>query len=415
MPCWIARSLAGRRGRHRETQRLRKLAGTRFQQLSAPVAAKAVEDTAFYRYGRLLSRNDVGFDAGRLALSIDSFHARQRRTAGGFPGRDAGDGNARPQARRGSARPPGGDQRGAGGVGNLRAPVPGAERRTLPTGRPGRRDHAVSDDRRRLAAGTPTRTGIGEFAERLAGWQQKALREAKLRTDWTEPHEDYETTARDFLQRLFEPESGFLELARPFIELIAPAGAVNGLSQAVLKMTVPGMPDFFQGTEFWDFSLVDPDNRRPVDYDRRRAALAAGVAAPSLLDTWRDGGIKQALIHAVLDLRRQAEPLFARGSYHAPDGRWTVGRPVHCLRPDGYVVRPGRRGSAAGARPAAPRRPVAVGRRCPAAPHPAPTPDLHSRSARNVFGGALTTQTELQLDTLLAHFPVAVLHISKSA
>ena len=112
--------------------------------------------------------------------------------------------------------------------------------------------------------------GCHAFAERLAGWQQKALREAKLRTNWTAPNEEYEAIARNFLFNVFSRQGAFLSLAQSFTDMIAPTGAVNGLAQVVLKMTVPGMPDFFQGTDFWDFSLVDPDNRRPVDYDSRR-------------------------------------------------------------------------------------------------------------------------------------------------
>ena len=157
--------------------------------------------------------------------------------------------------------------------------------------------------------------GCRAFAERLAGWQQKALREAKLRTNWTAPDEEYEAIARNFLFGLVSRQSAFLPLARSFIDMIAPAGAVNGLAQTVLKMTVPGMPDFFQGTEFWDFSLVDPDNRRPVDYDARREALAADRGPLECRRSWRDGRIKQAVIQRVLTLRRREPDLFARGDY----------------------------------------------------------------------------------------------------
>src|SRR6202042_1326156 len=115
-----------------------------------------------------------------------------------------------------------------------------------------------------------------------------------LHTDWTTPNENYETTARNFLFSLLSPKGGFLPIAQAFIDLIAPAGALNGLAQTVLKMTVPGMPDFFQGTEFWDFSLVDPDNRRPVDYAARREALAMGAEPADCLTSWRDGRIKQS-------------------------------------------------------------------------------------------------------------------------
>jgi (1->4)-alpha-D-glucan 1-alpha-D-glucosylmutase len=149
--------------------------------------------------------------------------------------------------------------------------------------------------------------GCQTFVERLAVWQQKALREAKLRTDWTAPNETYEKTAKDFLFRMFADRDGRLRAVRGFVDTIAPAGAVNGLTQTVLKMTVPGVPDFFQGTEFWDLSLVDPDNRRPVDH-RVRRELAG--------QSWRDGRIKQDVIHKVLTLRRQTPDLFARGGYN---------------------------------------------------------------------------------------------------
>ncbi len=411
----LDRWLGGEEG-GRETLRLRKLAGTRFQQLSAPVAAKAVEDTAFYRYGRLLSRNDVGFDAARLGASVASFHKAAADRLAAFPDgmlatathdhKRGEDLRARlavisevPEAwetfvRRALALNPGAPRPDPGDEVMLYQMIAGAWPLDLDASNP---------------------AGIGEFVERLAGWQQKALREAKLRTDWTEPNEDYEATARDFLHRLFEPASGFLALAGPFIDLIAPAGAVNGLSQAVLKMTVPGMPDFFQGTEFWDFSLVDPDNRRPVDYDRRRAALAAATEAGQILDAWRDGTLKQALIHAVLQLRQRAEALFARGTYMplVVEGP-LADRMIAFARIDTAsalvvvaprlvqgLLRPGERLQL---------DPDVLRHNTLALP-----PELHRRSARNVFGEAVMMQPELRLDTLFAHFPVAVLHMVESA
>jgi (1->4)-alpha-D-glucan 1-alpha-D-glucosylmutase len=151
--------------------------------------------------------------------------------------------------------------------------------------------------------------------ERLGLWQQKALREAKLRTSWAAPNEAYESLAANFLTGLLRPNGLFLPIVQSFVDLIAPAGAVNGLAQTLLKLTVPGMPDFFQGTEFWDLSLVDPDNRRAVDYDSRRRALATGADPLQRLRPWRDGRVKQALIRSLLGLRRRAPALFARGGY----------------------------------------------------------------------------------------------------
>jgi (1->4)-alpha-D-glucan 1-alpha-D-glucosylmutase len=282
-----------------------KVANTRFQQLSAPIAAKAVEDTAFYRYGRLLSRNDVGFDAARLGSSIPDFHRACADRLARFP--DAMLATATHDHKRGE------DLRARLAV-ISEIPDQWAEFVT--------KSHAIDTEKpdpadeitlyQMIVGAWPPQLdpsdalGCQAFAERLAVWQQKALREAKLNTDWTSPNEIYETKAKNFLFSLFSHQGGFLRLARSFVDTIAPAGAVNSLAQTVLKMTVPGMPDFFQGTEFWDFSLVDPDNRRPVDYRARQEPAE---------QSWRDGCIKQNVIRKVLGLRRRAPDLFARGDY----------------------------------------------------------------------------------------------------
>jgi (1->4)-alpha-D-glucan 1-alpha-D-glucosylmutase len=306
-----AHAVLGQLGRWLGGEPGHKTANTRFQQLSAPIAAKAVEDTAFYRYGRLLSRNDVGFDAARLGGSIADFHRACADRLAAFP--DAMLATATHDHKRGE---------------DLRArlavisEVPTewaaflAECQAITQGQTINREKPDPADEimlyQMIVGAWPPHLNLSDepacqaFAERLAIWQQKALREAKLRTDWTTPNETYETTARNFLFRLFSPSGGFLPLARSFIDTIAPAGAVNGLAQAMLKMTVPGMPDFFQGSEFWDFSLVDPDNRRPVDYRARREAAG---------HSWRDGCVKQAMIRKILTLRRQLPDLFARGGY----------------------------------------------------------------------------------------------------
>jgi maltooligosyltrehalose synthase len=154
------------------------------------------------------------------------------------------------------------------------------------------------------------------FAERLAAWQQKALREAKLFSDWAAVDESYEGAARRFTLALIAEAAlpDLLQEIAALVRRIAPAGAVNGLVQCLLRLTVPGVPDLYQGTEFWDFSLVDPDNRRPVDFSARAAALGdADLSA--LAGAWRNGRIKQALIAELLALRRRAPALFAEGSY----------------------------------------------------------------------------------------------------
>jgi len=157
--------------------------------------------------------------------------------------------------------------------------------------------------------------GRREFAGRLARWQQKALREAKLETDWSVPNDAYEAAAGEVLDALVAryAQPDLLKQLVAFAERIAPAGAVNGLAQVLLKLTVPGVPDIYQGTELWDFSLVDPDNRRPVSYAKRTGPIPVDLGA--LVKNWRDGRIKQALMMRLLDVRRKNPGLFEHGSY----------------------------------------------------------------------------------------------------
>ena len=311
---WLGGEAAGKPGGE-----LRIRATRRFQQLSAPVAAKAVEDTAFYRYGRLLSRNDVGFDAARLGMEPAEFHAANLSRCRTFP--DALLATATHDHKRGE------DVRARLAViSEIPDEWQAAVRRWLeasaphrPTAGPTPGDEALLYQMIigawPLSLAPEDAPSCQAFAERLAGWQHKAIREAKLQGDWTGPDEAYEAAARDFLMRLLSPGSVFAAEAAAFVQRISPAGAVNGLAQTLLKLTSPGAPDFFQGTEFWDFSLVDPDNRRPVDFDTRADALADTSSAVALAAPWRDGRIKQAVIARTLALRRAIPALFARGEY----------------------------------------------------------------------------------------------------
>jgi (1->4)-alpha-D-glucan 1-alpha-D-glucosylmutase len=154
-----------------------------------------------------------------------------------------------------------------------------------------------------------------EYAERLAAWQLKSLREAKLATDWTVPNLEYEDAAESFLYTIMADAGGFAAQAANFAHRIGPAGAVNGLAQILLKLTAPGVPDLYQGTDLWDLSLVDPDNRGAVDFKRRITALRAKEAPNGLAAHWRDALVKQALIQRALALRQERPVLFARGSY----------------------------------------------------------------------------------------------------
>ena len=292
----------------------------RFQQLSAPVAAKAVEDTGFYRYGRLLSRNDVGFDVETFASDAAAFHARIAARASRHP--QALLATATHDHKRGE------DTRArlavlseiAGDWAALQARWVEALR-PLRTGKaPGNGD--IEMLLQTIVGAWPLdlslddAAGRAAFAGRLVVWQQKALREAKLASDWAAVDEGYESAARRLTEALVG-EAALPDLLREIVALvarIAAPGAVNGLAQCLLRLTVPGVPDLYQGAELWDFSLVDPDNRRPVDFAARAAGLSTEPLA-ALAARWRDGAVKQALIHRALDLRRRCPDLFAHGTY----------------------------------------------------------------------------------------------------
>jgi (1->4)-alpha-D-glucan 1-alpha-D-glucosylmutase len=310
---------------------LRRFAGrdrapavARFQQLSAPIAAKAVEDTGFYRYGRLLSRNDVGFDAATFALDAEAFHRRMQRRRTDWPrallatathdhkrGEDV---RARLAVLSGMAAEWAALQRdwveASRSLARDGAPRPGDIAMLLQTIVGAWPFDLDADDAAGDAAGRQV------FAERLIAWQQKALREAKLCSDWANVDETYEAAARDFTTALVADAAlpDLLRRIAGLVQRIAPAGALNGLAQCLLRMTVPGVPDLYQGTELWDLSLVDPDNRRPVDWARRAAGPPSGPLV-ELAGQWRDGRVKQALIARTLRLRQRLSPLFEDGDY----------------------------------------------------------------------------------------------------
>ncbi|SEP41852.1 (1-_4)-alpha-D-glucan 1-alpha-D-glucosylmutase [Rhodospirillales bacterium URHD0017] len=298
----------------------RRSAVARFQQLSAPIAAKAVEDTGFYRYGRLLSRNDVGFDPATFALDADAFHRRMQRRRADWP--RALLATATHDHKRGE------DVRARLAVlSGMAAEWAALQRDWVEASRSLCRDGApVAGDvallLQTIVGAWPVdldagdRAGRRAFAERLAAWQQKALREAKLASDWAAIDEPYEAAARDFTTALVAEAAlpDLLQRIAALVHRIAPAGALNGLAQCLLRLTVPGVPDLYQGGELWDLSLVDPDNRRPVDWPRRVAGPPAGPLR-ELAAGWRDGRIKQALIARALTLRQRLSPLFEDGDY----------------------------------------------------------------------------------------------------
>jgi (1->4)-alpha-D-glucan 1-alpha-D-glucosylmutase len=296
-----------------------------FQQATSPMAAKAVEDTACYRYGRLLSRNEVGADPDHLALDVPTFHALCEERAREYPhnllatathdhkrGEDA---RARLAVLSQAAVAP----HWADTVGQWRARNASLRVRVDEAPAPSPADEYMLYQS--LVGAWPPglapddARGLDAFLERVAQWQRKALREAKRRSRWSRPNEPYEEACERFLAALLAPGNDFATALHAFVQRIAAAGAANGLLQVTLRLTTPGVPDTYQGNEYWDFSLVDPDNRRPVDFDARRASLAAGASWDALLQVWRGGPLKQRVLHELLQLRARHPALFARGAY----------------------------------------------------------------------------------------------------
>ncbi|BBC73444.1 malto-oligosyltrehalose synthase [Altererythrobacter sp. B11] len=295
----------------------------RFQQLSAPVAAKAVEDTAFYRHGHLLSRMDVGFDPACFAMGTKAFHRACAERGAHFP--HAMLATATHDHKRGedmrarlavlSAIPHIWRERVTGWDSTADGPssgLTGADRYIL-------YQTLFGAWPERLEA--EDREGLGEFARRLIAWQEKALREAKLRSSWEEPDAQYEGAASAFITHLLESLAAASVRAdlRQFVTETRAAATANSLAQVALRYTVPGVPDLYQGTELPDLSLVDPDNRTPVDYTLRQAMLAGETAKDA----------KLALIERLLAARRDAPELFGGGDYRP--ARVTGERAGHVL------------------------------------------------------------------------------------
>ena len=285
----------------------------RLNQLTAPVAAKAVEDTAFYRYGRLLSRNDVGFAPSRFSLSVADFVASGQARAADWP--RAMLATATHDHKRGE------DMRARLAV---ISELSGAWAEAVETwsriNAPKRPSLMEGDDDyhlyQTLVGAWPIgltvddAAGLTAFYDRVAAWREKSLREAKLRTSWAAPDEAFEAASQAWLQTLLSPQASpdFLRSLAAFGARIAGAGAINGVVQAALRCAWPGVPDLYQGAELWDLSLVDPDNRRPVDFDARARLLADGAS------DWRSGAAKLSVIAALLESRRRDSSLFLRGA-----------------------------------------------------------------------------------------------------
>lgn len=300
-----------------QRRRLRR-ARQRLEQLAAPLNAKAAEDTAFYRYGVLLSRNEVGSHPEQFTLSIDGFHRameqRAKRAAASLSATATHDHKRGEDTRARLAVLSEDPSRWTAcfdrWIEELQQQAPGphaADVLMLLQTTLAAWPLDLIDDDESLAA----------YGERLETWWIKALREARLRTCWTTPDIRYEARAQALVRRLFgDPAMAGLReaIGHAAHELDVP-GALNGMVMTTLRLTAPGIPDLYQGTEFWDLSLVDPDNRRDPDYAARDASLGAVTDATALLADFRSGAIKQTLIAALLALRRLAPELMRHGDY----------------------------------------------------------------------------------------------------
>lgn len=305
----------------------------RFQQFTGPVAAKGIEDTAFYIYNRLLSLNEVGGDPGRFGVGVAAFHRAAQERGLRWP--HAMLATSSHDTKRSE---------------DVRARIDALSEMPAEWLEHLRRWRRVNRSRKRVVEGQaapshndeyflyqtllgvwpPADPDAAEF-ERLRGrvkaYMQKAVREAKVHSSWLNPSLEYEAALDGFVDSLLAGggRNYFLQDFLPFQRRVARIGMLNSLSQTLIKLASPGVPDFYQGNELWDFSLVDPDNRRPVDYELRRSLLRDLAEAPAgearlawlgeLLARMEDGRVKLYLTWRGLQCRRRLPQLFQGGLY----------------------------------------------------------------------------------------------------
>lgn len=304
----------------------------KFQQLTGPVMAKGVEDTAFYVYNRLISLNEVGGDPEEFGISLEAFHQHNEARLKLWPHTMLT--LATHDTKRGE------DARSRIDALCEIAPAWRAAlsrwrqfneaHKTLAGGEavPDRNDEYLFYQTLVGAwpAGGFDEKELAPFRERMVAYLEKAVKEAKVHTSWVNPNEVYDLAVEKFVREVLDPakSSAFLNAFSEFQKPIAFAGMINSLAQTLLKLTSPGVPDFYQGSELWDLSLVDPDNRRPVDFAKRRDLLEElkrgeradwAAMACELLSHWQDGRVKLYLIRKILHFRRQRSELFQTGEY----------------------------------------------------------------------------------------------------
>src|SRR5215475_10459902 len=299
-----------------------------FQQTTGPVMAKGLEDTVFYIYNRLSALNEVGGEPQQFGLSVETFHERNLDRQRDWPAtllatsthdtKRSEDVRARIVAiseipelwRRLLQRWRTANRRWKRMVNDLEAPDANEEYLVYQT---------LLGTWPMQANGDPEPVPSADYIERIQAYMAKALKEAKINTSWIQPNEEWDVAMRDFVAKILDPSprNKFLPIFIPAAKELIRLGAINSLTQTLLKLTSPGVPDIYQGTEIWDYSLVDPDNRRPVDYELRRQMLKSlSSATPGeLMQTWPDGRIKMFLTQRLLRFRREHSDLFESGEY----------------------------------------------------------------------------------------------------
>jgi (1->4)-alpha-D-glucan 1-alpha-D-glucosylmutase len=379
--------------------RVRRFA-LKLQQFTGPLMAKSLEDTAFYRFHRLLALNEVGGDPAAEALPIPTFH-------------DMMAGRARDWPHGMTATATHDTKRGEDARARLTAlsEIPHDWTSAVSRWKLANAPYLVTDGEMRapsvaaeymlyqtLLGAWPLEGPDAGFTERIQAYALKAAREGKEQTSWLNPHETYEAGLNTFIARVLDPgRSGeFLDSIADMARRVALLGALNSLSQLTLKATMPGVPDFYQGTEFLELSLVDPDNRRPVDFSAR-ASLLASLGVPdwtALTKGWSNGHLKLAWTTHLLKLRAELSDVFNDGDYE----------PLAVSGPhrDRVIAFARRKGGDAAI--------VAVARHFASFTEGGrvwPKPELFE-GAIDLSGSGLETAAGLTLQALFAQLPVAV-------
>lgn len=306
----------------------------KFQQCTGPITAKGIEDTAFYRYNRLIALNEVGGEPDHYGMSVDAYHQHQQQRLQQWPSSMLA--TSTHDTKRSQ---------------DVRSRILALSELAPQWSKTVKIWKRLNRKQKLMVDGLPApdaneeyylyQTLVGSwplhemdeaewqnYVQRIQEHMIKALHEAKINSSWIDPNQGWDEAVVEFVARILSPKKNprFMASLREWCEQIAPLGAMNSLSQTLLKLTVPGVPDIYQGTETWNFSLVDPDNRRPVDFEEIQQLLLRQqqLSPAEMLEDWKGGAIKMMAIHRLLKLRQKYSALFAKGDYQPVQvsGKW---------------------------------------------------------------------------------------------